>query len=133
MPVLTGRTTSGLGGWITKQGARHAQGALDPGRRNRLEALPGWTWEPRDAAWEEAIEKLQQFVRREGHARVPRSHQEDGFRLGSWVGDRRGQHTKGALDPGRRNRLEALPGWTWEPRDAAWEEAIEKLPAIRAP
>jgi hypothetical protein len=37
---------------------------------------------------------------------------------------------KGRLDEDRRERLEALPGWTWDPREAAWEQGAS--PTLRA-
>ena len=37
----------------------------------RLEAVPAWTWDTREAAWNEGFDALNSFVDREGHARVP--------------------------------------------------------------
>ena len=59
---------------------------------------------------------LREFVEREGHARVPQWHREDGYRLGQWVAIQRTAYRGGNLDRERRARLEALPGWMWHPR-----------------
>jgi len=56
------------------------------------------------------------FVEREGHARVPQSWREDGYRLGQWVGVQRSDFKKGQLGEARRERLEGLPGWSWHAR-----------------
>jgi hypothetical protein len=119
-----------LGGWVTKQRAR--RGTLDPERRARLEALAGWTWNARGAAWEEAYASLEAFVERERHARVPAQWAEGDFRLGSWVHVQRMLFRRGTLEPDRHARLEAVPGWTWTPRDDAWEEGFAKLDSFVA-
>ena len=75
------RSATGLG----NQGRPYRKGTLDPERRARLEALPGWAWDAREAEWEEGFASLQRFVEREGHARVPRGHRENSHKLDSWV------------------------------------------------
>ena len=81
-----------------------------------LEAIPGWTWQVRVDALKEAIAKTIQFHAREGHARVPALHVENGFHLGSWVAMHRTKYRRGILSQERITALEAIPGWTWEPR-----------------
>ncbi len=92
-----------------------------------LEALPGWDWEPLEAAWQEGLVRLRQFVEREGHANVLMRHTEGGFKLGRWVGHRRQEWRTGSLSEERRRMLEALPGWDWEPFEAAWQEGLARL------
>jgi len=72
-----------------------------------------------EAAWEEGFRRLRQFVDREGHARVPQRHVEDGFKLGQWVRVPRRQYKAGVLDPERQRQLEALPRWDWGARRAS--------------
>ena len=81
----------------------------------RLEALPGWLWNPHSAAWEVGFSTLERFVAREGHARVFLSHVEDGYPLGTWGNSQRKRYRKGRLAPDRVARLEALRDWTWDP------------------
>ena len=71
--------------WIDKNRARHRERQLEPDRIARLEALPGWFWNPYEADWEEAFQHLVRYVEREGHAGVPGHYVVDGFRLGAWV------------------------------------------------
>jgi len=68
---------------------------------------------------------LRRFAEREGHARVPLGHIEDGFRLGIWVQSVRAKRPH--LDPERRAALEAMPEWIWRPRDAAWQRGFAAL------
>ena len=103
---------------------------LSPERGKRLEALPGWSWDAVADQWEEGFQYLSAFVRQEGHARVPDKHHENGFRLGQWVRIQRSVHKQGKLSPERIERLEALPGWTWDPRSDRWEEGFLHLAAF---
>jgi superfamily II DNA or RNA helicase len=112
-----------LGRWVDGQRTR----ALRPERRARLEAVPGWTWDLREAAWEEAYACLKAFVERAGHARVPQNWTEDGYPLGTWVANQRGFFRRGKLERERLARLEVLAGWTWNALEAAWEEGFAKL------
>jgi len=77
--------------------------------------------------WEAHYKALQRFARREGHARVPLYHTEDGLNLGSWVGRQRNGRRKGRLDPTRQARLEKVKGWTWNSRTTKWDLAYQRL------
>ncbi len=116
-----------LGSWVNNLRALYQEGTLEPERRAQLEAVPGWTWAPHHDAWEKGFDKLESFVEREGHARVPAQWREGDFRLGQWVTVQRSGFHRGTLERERRARLEAVPGWTWEAREAAWEEGFAKL------
>jgi superfamily II DNA or RNA helicase len=102
--------------WVAVQQSTHAEGTLNPERQQRLEALPGWSWEDRrEERWEATYALLEKYVEREGHSLVPQKHVENGVRLGTWLTFQRGQHGQQKLSPERRQRLEALPGWEWNP------------------
>ena len=116
-----------LGAWVNGQRTSYASGQLSQEREKRLEALPGWAWDARDALWDENFNALVRFVEREGHARVPIGHIENGLTLGQWVSAQRGVHARGQLPRERVNRLEALPGWAWDAREAVWEENFNAL------
>jgi superfamily II DNA or RNA helicase len=100
-----------LGQWVVVQRSFRVQRRLTQQRAVRLESLPGWTWSPKGEGWETAYAALEHFVAREGHARVPFKHSENGYALGRWVIKQRYNATR--LSPERRARLESLPGWTW--------------------
>jgi superfamily II DNA or RNA helicase len=116
-----------LGTWVGLQRRGHAKGVLEPDRERRLEDLPDWTWDTRADLWEEGFDQLQQYVQRHGDARVPFKCMVEGYALGHWVAKQRRDHVRGTLDSDREQRLEAVPGWTWEPRTDRWEEGFNRL------
>jgi superfamily II DNA or RNA helicase len=116
-----------LGGWINTQRSAHVDGSLSRDRAERLEQLPGWTWDPYADLWEEGFQRVQEYIRINGHGRVPTTYQVDGYRLGGWVQTQRVSHNDRTLDPEREARLESLEGWTWDPRADLWEEGFRYL------
>jgi hypothetical protein len=113
-----------LGQWVSVQ--RATKHRLDLDRQRRLEALPGWSWDVFSARWEEGFTHLKQFLEREGHCRVIRRYKtEDGYQLGRWVGTQ--ITNKSTMDPDRRQRLEALPGWSWAVFSDRWEKSFSHL------
>ena len=113
-----------LGQWVSEQRSTYRAGRLPPERIARLEACPAGCWNPLDADWEEGFSHLERFAAREHHARVPPEHLEDGYRLGRWVSKRARPYRAGRLPAERIARLEALPGWDWNPFDADWEVGL---------
>ncbi len=78
--------------------------------------LPGWTWNPHTAGWEDGYSRLLHYVEHNGDARVPQSHILDGYPLGQWVIVQRNSHGKGTLDADRQRRLQDFPVGDGTPR-----------------
>lgn len=117
-----------LGGWVVGQRERRKRGQLPEEQKLRLEALPGWTWHPRELAWKEGFTSLRRFVKREGHAQVPTAYEDDGgFRLGAWVDVQRQRRRRGSITDEQLRRLEALPGWSWNRQVSAWDDGYARL------
>jgi hypothetical protein len=102
--------------WVFNRRRDYRRGRLDAERVGRLEAFSGWAWDAQEAKWEEGFLSLKHYVAREGHARVPIGHVEDGYRLGGWVKTQLRFYRTGRLTEERASQLESLRGWTWDAR-----------------
>lgn len=113
-----------LATWISTQ--RSNRNSISAERQALLETLEGWSWDPRNDAWEKGFVHLRNFSEQNGDCSVARSYQtSDGYQLGVWVSNNR--HKRNAISLERRLRLEALPGWTWDAIDYAWEVGFARL------
>ena len=92
-----------LGGWVTSLRSKKIK--LNAEQLSRLEAL-GFVWDVLAEQFERNLAALNQYVSREGHARVPQGHIEKGVRLGSWVNAMRTKPQR--LNPDRIARLNKL-------------------------
>jgi hypothetical protein len=109
--------------WAARQRAGRAR--LTASQRRRLEGIPGWAWNRKDAAWERTFALLEFYVTEHGDACVLRSYCSGGIALGKWVNKQRAERR--ALSEDRRRKLERLPGWRWQARASAWEERLHLL------
>ena len=110
-----------LGEWATRLRSRKSK--LTDERISQLSELD-FIWNPLDKKWEEGYEKLVMFVLREGHSKIPISHNENGYRLGGWAGRQRQNRAK--LSEDQLNRLNKL-GFIWNPLEEQWEEGFTYL------
>ena len=92
-----------LGGWVTSLRSKKIR--LNAEQLSRLEEL-GFVWDVLTEQFEQNLAALRRYVSREGHARVPQGHIEDGVRLGSWVNAMRSKRQR--LHPDRIARLNKL-------------------------
>ena len=104
--------------WVDNQRARYKKEdkSLTPARIQALESVEGWDWDLLEAKWQDGLDYLKRFVKREKHTRVPKEHIEDGFRLGSWVGTQRTRYKNNSLAPARIKAFESVKGWVWDAR-----------------
>ncbi|MBV8979677.1 MAG: helicase associated domain-containing protein [Acidimicrobiia bacterium] len=123
--VIGGRR---LGRWLARQRRLHSQGLLAPERERALGAL-GVSWSRPRLGWAEWFVLLESFVAREGHAAVPRGHREGGYDLGAWAASQRAAWRRGALNPARARRLEALGCWGERAAWERWAELLERFVA----
>jgi hypothetical protein len=114
-----------LGVWVSHQRQLKTKERLDPDRQDMLEEI-GLEWVLNSATWAEMYALLKQFKTREGQCNVPRSHTEDGIKLGVWVANQCCLKKMGTLDPDRQKCLEDI-GFEWVRHEKRWDETFSLL------
>jgi superfamily II DNA or RNA helicase len=113
--------TRNLGRWVANQRKRRHE--LNQEQIAQLGRL-GFVWNALDDNFERNFQVLQKFRIREGHARVPQQHKEDGVKLGQWVSViRLGSQS---LHPDRIARLNQL-NFVWNAIDDVFEQNLKLL------
>ena len=113
-----------LGNWAKVQ--RRLKDRMPHDRLEMLEAI-GFSWNPSLELWDAHFQALNNFKKREGHCRVPISHEENGLKIGAWSGNLRTNKAK--LGNSRIQLLDSL-GFVWDMKADQWETnmaALEKL------
>jgi hypothetical protein len=77
-------------------------------QRERLEAIPGFEWSPRDEAWDRHVDGYRAFVNE--HGRRPRGSSQDRTerKLAVWASNQRTAQRKGRLPKHREDELSKL-------------------------
>jgi superfamily II DNA or RNA helicase len=113
-----------LGFWVSNQRQRKIR--LSNEQISRLEVLPGWVWDTREAQWEEGFLHLKVFVAKEANCSIPALYvMDDGYRLGAWVCRQR--RFKNQLSQQQISRIEKLPGWVWDVFSEQWDDGFRHL------
>jgi hypothetical protein len=117
-----------LGGWVGRCRASYKKGNLSSDRIAALEAQPGWVWEAISNSFPVGLERLQTYVAKNGHAKVPANFtDETGFKLGAWASGRRRAFKKGKISCEEISALEATPGWVWDATVDGFAEGFQRL------
>jgi len=119
-----------LGRWVAARRAQYQRGTLSPEQITTLQDLPGWVWDVKASRWDQGLRLLTAYAHRTG-APNPDSFYieaaEGNFTLGAWAMSRRKEYRLGVLSPDRVAALQAIPGWEWNPHDAAWHRMFIHL------
>lgn len=105
-----------LGRFARSTRHRHREGGLSPWLTAALEAISGWTWEPRRSPGDAMpnVKRLRAYVEAHGWAGVSGSTVIEGSPIGRWIVNCRSAYRKGWLSENLKAALEDIPGWTWE-------------------
>jgi len=122
--------------WVTMQRVAYRQGTLPKWLQKELEAIPGWTWPPKDDLQRHKLKVLREFVKKQGWEELTSQTKFRGVNLGMWVHNRRQDFRKGTLPDWLRVELEKIPGWVWKQKRPTFfpkeEQALEALPRFIA-
>jgi hypothetical protein len=115
-----------LGQWVAVQ--RTTRNNLSRERKSRLEALPGWSWNPHDFKWEAKFAELLAYRAAYGHVNVLT---DPSNKVWVWVRKQRQSSVQGLLSEDRLKRLVDI-GFDWDPRASNWDEMFNELLAYKA-
>ena len=102
-------------------------------------SLKTYLVEKTTSSWNFWFGLLENYLEREGNARVRNAHKEDSYLLGTWVSTQRQKKNNQDLPEHQRNkrwailskeqieRLDKLKGWKWNKSEDDWEEAFSYL------
>src|SRR5437660_3050872 len=109
-----------LSQWVITQ--RSNRDKLDSTKRTRLDEI-GFTWQVRDAQWQEMFDALAAYKNKHGHCKVPQKWPENPP-LAHWVGGQRARRDK--LSNDKRRQLDSL-GFIWNAVGDPWQEMFDAL------
>jgi hypothetical protein len=122
-----------------KNGYRNRRDKIEPELASLLEKIPGWVWVDDDNRWNESFSLLERYSKEFGTSSVKQGVTFHGYELGNWVARQRrrykGANNRASITDSEKQRLEALPGWSWDAsqnrstdsRDKAWEASFTAL------
>ena len=106
-----------LGNWASVQRKNKKNGMLTKERIHQLESLNGWIWDIHEDKFQTGLRKIKAFLKNNKGKEILKSHvDEDGYRLGNWVGTQRTKHKKGTLSKEHFKQLDDIRGWVWDAR-----------------
>lgn len=110
--------------WVNNQ--RRNREDISSDRKNKLESLQGWEWDPYKKQWETAYLCLKDYSEQYGDCLVPYKFvAKNGVSLGIWVATQR--ENRDLIFPERKIRLEDLKGWSWDLLEGRWETSYLAL------
>jgi superfamily II DNA or RNA helicase/uncharacterized protein YjiS (DUF1127 family) len=104
-----------LGLWARAQRQRYHNSSLTDEQIKDLEVLSGWTWRSFDDRWESKYLAAKNYSKEFGHCMFSRKLVE-GYDLKIWGQNQRKRYREGKLSKQHTELLEALPGWSWQPK-----------------
>jgi hypothetical protein len=126
VPARASKPWGQLAQWV--QGQRGRADKLSIERRKRLESLKGWSWDRHSDAFLAGLTALKKHIGAGGNLQqISRSLRVDGIGISSFMTIRRGLYKRGSLPVEHQRALEALKGWTWDPKLDQYERTISAL------
>ena len=123
----TYKTTEGfsLGTWQNNQRSNYKTGKISPERIERLENI-GFKWDILEEQFEIGFKETLLYKEKTGDPNVPATYKTtEGFLLGSWQSNQRGNYKTGKISPERIEMLENI-GFKWDIREKWFEEGFQE-------
>ena len=116
-----------LGVWVHRQREKHKRGKLSQDKIQTIERIPKWEWNPVSERWNTSYEKVLKFVKKNRKfPAVSSKNSQEERSLGQWISNQRREY-KNNPNPQRFNKLEQIPGWSWNPTSDLWNNTYKKI------
>ncbi|QNJ14606.1 Putative Type IIC bifunctional restriction-modification protein with endonuclease and N6-adenine DNA methyltransferase activity [Synechococcus sp. A18-46.1] len=109
--------------WKQTQIDAYKLNKLTEDRIRKLEAVDGWSWDPRTDLWIQNYRDMVQYIRDNRHI-SPNTADEE---IGILVANIRHRYNTNQLSQRRIRQLNRLPGWSWSVYDADWQRNYNLL------
>ncbi len=110
-----------LGTWVVIQRRQRALNRLTEERIQLLESID-FTWHSKDELWNENYLKLKEYIKVNGHSKVPNNYPV----IGSWVCTQRKEKRSSRMSLDRIQMLNEIE-FTWDPAEEEWQDYYSKL------
>ena len=107
---------SRLAAFLHNKRQEKKKGKLSSDCIEALESIPGFQWDVNSTNFNDSVLRIRSFIAKYGcipKRRQSTQHDEDEFRLASFLQHRRQDKKKGILSPECVSALESLPGFEW--------------------
>ena len=110
--------------WRTRK--RHKNGRLSKDAIEQLEAIPWWSWDSTETAWNRGYESIAKLPETPRHLQHRKEYK--------FAYAQKEAYKKGKLPQRQIELLEAIPWWSWESQpDAAWNRGYESIARLPQP
>lgn len=113
--------------WIRARRVDYQSGQIADWLVTECEGIPGWSWSPVQDAYRRNLDNLRAGVRKHGWDWLRTKPVVDDIQLERWVAHRRSEHNRGTIERWLIRALEAIPGWTWDPRTESQTRNLREL------
>lgn len=113
-----------LVGWIERRRTAYRHDRIAEWLADECDRIPGWTWDPVREKKRRTIDRIRSLVRQYGWERFPTKA---GFLLSRWIVHRREEYRRRVLERWIVDALEAIPGWSWDPRADHYARNLREL------
>ena len=112
-----------LGSWVSDR-----RRSCTEEQRKILDGTVGWVWNVTEEQFQRGLREFLDYVADHGDGRVPSTYvTKTGFKLGSWVSEKRKRKKVNKLLEEQCLRLSDIDQWVWDPLTEAWEKGFSKL------
>ncbi|MCP9803102.1 Helicase associated domain protein [Cyanobium sp. T1G-Tous] len=116
---------SSLGEWVVYQRKQFRKYRLPQKECNLLSALPEWSWDPIEGAWQSMYLRVKEYSENRKLDEIPICHE-----YYSWIGVQRSRYKQNKLKQEWCEKLTSLPGWQWDPREDEWRKRFNEAKGL---